>query len=541
MPISPLSPATLPLRAVAPASVSQAAAAPPGTPDSIQGDDAPLLTPQALAEALQLTATGAPVALTPAVEANLVEVLDGTDRVLGDVIHALNETLDAAPAGEAHEAREMIAVAECIAEGIVPSTTPGTPAHALSLDLQDALQAAEADNGAPLTVAERLQVLIQSLGRTVQAIVRNDEGNGPGLRLLANALHSTARTGLIVTTATLIRQLVGYGTERVLQLHQVDDSARAMLGSAALLLGPVLVLAGGIREHLNHTDTAMSLASRLTMIATTGGAFALLAATGALPQMASFGGQVLSYTIARDGLQLFFPMHDNSRIDMQSTLFGGLVWAGLQYAVDLANGVLALGSGAGHAMSHAMHQAMANCTELATAGSTLPPADYESMLHNVVCSFGDVLAAAAGTAAASAYRGLINAVPEVVDDHVRQHASLRDAEEGLRLNAGARIPTRANVLDTLLTTHAGRSTIFNNIVGLSLGVEAAIGHLLPTGSTGAHARAAITFGLCFWAYWPLIQMHERAPASEAGRVEAPPDPRQPESTGVRRRVPESAV
>jgi hypothetical protein len=568
--INSLAPSTPPSTPVGALHAPWAADGALGSPTSSIEDDAPLLPspvafgPDELAAALQVRPgdPAAAVPLTAEAVSAVTTMMDTLNACMGEGIAAMERSMRPAPLpadatpGQRLEAedhlRQLAELAElrdavnAIAAGDVPVTTTDTPAHALVLDIQEALHAAESGRGAPLTTEARSMVILGTLSAWVHAFLQN-ETNTPGLRIASNVVQSTLRTGLIVFTMTFMRQLFGFVTERLLQTHEVGPLSRNLIGTLWMLLGPVALVAGGVRDHLNQTETSSSFYSRITMLGTSLATGIMLFLTDSMTQMASFGAQASLYSYGRDGAQLFFGLEDNANLGFQATVQGGAIWSGLQALTELANIYLAPNSGAGYASS--LDQAFANCTDAATtalnAASTLGPDDQSAAIYDIICTTGGVLAGALATTVPSLLRSAFNAVPEIADDMARQTLSLRHSDEGLALRVVPRVPTRAIAADALLRTNAARTTVFNNIYGGYVALDAAIGHLLPEGQAGNFIKAALVSGLSMLAYVPLIQLHsQRAPTNRAdipaiaGRA-GPPAP--VELTEVRHRTSFDAV
>lgn len=558
-PFAPPPPARLPAQATAAPGPTPA----PGTPDSAIGDDAPLLplpqlpdTPEQFAEAMREAfgvSTNTEVRLTADHAETLGRALDAYGALLGEAITEAERGMREPPALpplptpaqrlEADQHRQALQTVQAMQDVVLchldgadlPRPAHGTPAHALSIDIQEDLRAAEAANGAPLTPTGRCEVILHTLNRWAQAIVHNDS-DSVALRHLANIAHSTVKTGLVVLVMTMLRQYVGKFTEVLLQTREAGPTARTLIGLAWMSLGPALTAAGALADHADGRATANSQHARLAMILTALVTTAGMFATDTLSAHASFGAQTTSYCFGRDFAQLFYTVRDNAPLTLGSTVVGGLAWSALQFWTSLANDYLAPNSGAGYVLSLGLDQAVTDCANATTAAldatTGAGPAGQASVLYDALCatgvSIGDLLKA---TALATFLRGVINAIPEIADDQVRQAAALHGSGEGLRVHAGTRIPSGETVYDTALTTFPARTTIFNNIVGAVLAIDAVIGHRIPPGHGRNALMASVGTVLCFGAYVPLLMAHDRRPA----QGNAPPPPPAEAPAGLRRR------
>lgn len=530
---------------------------PPATPHasslaSTPGDGSPLLPPPAprpeqliaaLHDVMGTRTLERPV--SPEAAANLVHAFDLYDHNLGEVITALDLSLDAHPEHEQEAARAVVDMVERLALGETPTSTPGSAAHAINMDVQEALRVAESEQGAPLPTASRYEVILATLGDVARAFLHNDS-TSRFFRITANGVQSTVRTGLIVGACTVMRQYVGYLTERLLQSHEVGVAGRSLLGAAWMAIGASALVAGGIRDHRNHTDTTASIVSRIAMIGMTLGACILAYVTDALPLMASYGAQASSYSVARDLLQLPFPIQDNSGLDFGSTFVGAAAWSALQLPASMAMGAWAPDSGPDAALSQ-LTTTFASCSEAAAASlqaaSGLDPAGQATALYDTVCATARTLLPVAAMLVPNLIRGAINAVPEIADDQVRQYVSRLNSPEGLRLRVVPRIPTATNVADSMLTTDAGRWSVFNTIYATTHALEKMFGHLLPKDVRGSVIRGAMASAACFIVYPPLIQVHNQRPRGEVVAADLLPQPAsapQVELTSLRR-LPEATV
>ena len=547
----PLRPALPPSPIASPGSTPRSV-----TPESETGDDARLMgstTSEGFADAMHATFgtdDTVEVQLRPEHIQNLGDMLGRFNELIGASLTEAEQSMRAPPSllagsleAQQHQAalqtmQALQDVVNCHLDGGTPNTGHDEHARALHLDLQQRLNEAELQNGAPLTAMARHEVVLATLVEIARAIVNNDADHA-GLRTASNFLHSLVKTGLaVVLPMTVLRQYFGMFTETLLQTHCVGPTARSLIGLAWMTLGPALTAANMVADHYSGRGTPWSQGSRVLMLATAIGTIAAMYATNTLSTHASFGGQAAIYCMGRDFLQLFFNVHDNAPLTFGSVVVGGAGWSAMQGGTSLANDYLAPHSGAGYVMG--LNQTFAHCTEdIAAALDATSPAGASTMqgaLSAAGQTLGDI---AHATLLHTLVRGVINAIPEVADDLMRQYSALRGSGTPLRVNARLHLPTRETFADAAGTTFAGRITIFENLVGQILAFEAAAGAHLPASGLGrSGTMAAVTALAGMWAYMPLLMSHQRRPrdASEPAEVPGVTDPApRAELTSVRHR------
>ncbi|OXJ21514.1 hypothetical protein CFB82_41060 [Burkholderia sp. HI2714] len=447
----------------------------------------------------------------------------------------------------------------------IERSAPGTPAHELAREAAAFLQdRQEAQGGAPLTARERAIAVMDFAGR----IINNDFEGGLG-RWAANGANVGIRTGLIVGLTTTLRQLIGFGIEKALQLGDAPMPAREVIGAAAMLLGPALNIAGLVRDEANHTATSQSRTARVAMLALSIGALLVASQTGEPSTlgslMSSFGPQMASYTLARDLAQLFFPLNDNAPINLGSALAGGAAYSAVQFGVGEAMDSWAPSSGAGRVMGAAAAAARAPASAAATTermvewftskpGSTsaahASPVSAESVSDRVRSAIGSLQP----DLAQDVTRGVLNATAEIFDDLVRpgisralhvsqtQAAIRREALEegrdpeaavaalpredtdGLRVRVAARMPNSTQVADQFLTTDAMRTSAFQTIMGIAMSAATALEETNLSSANQGHVINAVVAAVVALIYQPFLYAHaQRTPAAlpEASPADSP--------------------
>lgn len=454
---------------------------------------------------------------------------------------------------------QIVAVVEHALKGEPNSPARrGSMAVGLQHFLTDHLQNEAVDLGRALSPEERATSVLGFLGR-----VFSNDFQHPAARWGANLANVGLRTGFIVGMATCLRQLVGLHLEQALLMGEASVSQRACLGTAAMLLGPALNIAGLIRDEVGQTATAKSRSARAVLLCMS---VAALAATAATPTgagqsvlttyMAGFGTQTAFYTLLRDVMQAFAPLQDNAPINAPGTAASGALYGAAQFGSSEAMGHFAPNSGAGFAMRVAR---AATATPAPALGGA--PAVPDRMLGDVF----DWVMAPSSTSTTSPQsrvnhalsamlpnvthdlrRGLINAAGEDVDDLVRVWLSRffgvrqtvesarreamaqgqdpqaavdrlpQERTEGARFRTTLRVPTAGQFADQMLNTSALRTSAFEFIVAGTLVVAEALGKTGLSQEVQDLLVNAATGCLCAAIYGPFLYGHARTtpPTSE---------------------------
>ncbi len=450
--------------------------------------------------------------------------------------------------------------------------TRGTDAHPLMTDLVTRLDETRREQpAASQGVVERAKVIFDGIG----TYLRNDfdPNQSAAGRWMANAVGVGVRTGMIVGVVTTMRQLVGFTIEKAYQQEAVTMPPRVAAGVAAMLIGPGLNIAGFIRDECNHTATNSSRLARVAMLALSAGGLVATAAANP-PQvlggmMGVFGPQVLTYTMARDLAQLFFPMHDNAGVNALGTAAATGLYAGAQYATGEMMDLTAAQSGPGYVMGTAARARATPPTTMAPPAVPAPTSFVTRMMNWALGSEGATTASPVNSkAAAQAHvatamehlspnlahdvtRGVLNAAAEVFDDlqrpglmrhfEVQQRIAKTHAEavrsgadpaaavralpaeqtEGLRVGldrpriGAGHWPTSTQVANQFLTTNGGRTSLFQTIMGSVMSVASALDSTGLSSAAQGHVLNAVAAGVIAVNYGPFIYMHtQRSPAAE---------------------------
>ena len=449
------------------------------------------------------------------------------------------------------------------AEPALKQTKAGEPARLLALKVQEYLDGDSEQNG---TVHARAIGVLDFLGKVI-----NNDFTGDHARWAANLANVAFRTGLIVALTTVVRQLVGFEIEKALQLGDATFSSREIIGFAAMLLGSGLNLAGALRDEINHTATTQSRLSRATMAALSVGALLIASQVGnpsvLSASMSSIGVQTASYTLARDLIQLFFPLHNNATINLGGTLAGGASYSAAQFVTGEAMERFAPSSGAGRVMAVAR--------SVMNSGKAVFPAPMVEWFAEKVA----VPAASANTYAVADRvhsairalqpdlkqdftRGVLNAMAEVSDDLMRAGASRaldvkrnqavaraqamtqggdpeagvaelpREHTEGLRMRLSARLPNATQVADQFLNVSAMRTSAFEIIMGLAMSAAIALEQSSLSEANQAHAVNAVVAGAAALIYPSFVYVDVQ---SKPASADAKPGRDQLQETELRRR------
>lgn len=399
------------------------------------------------------------------------------------------------------------------------TTMRGTVEHQISLRISQELQA---HPHAGVMERGRLMVdVISGVLRNDVMLVQSDRS-----RRLANIISVGTRTGIIVALTTLIRQLIGFTLEKKFQqMGSAATSLRLLAGIASMLLGPGLNLAGAFRDEKNGIATMISRFSRIGMgllsaaglMMTCG--YRLPATIGSL--MGSFGVQTACYTLSRDVIQLFFPLHDNGGLNLKGLVCSSLSYGIAQFILGECMERYAAHSGAGYAMSEANRLTDPE-TQWGFAAGIAAAAITPHLTHDML-------------------RSVFNALTEVFDDVQRpvlmrvfatthnkanpqdqagkalltspvSTTSGTEARIGLarpRMGAG-HWPTMTQVADQFLTTNAMRTSFFAAIVGIAVTVANGLDDTSLSTKDRALVVNAVAAGLVILGYPAFIGAHDQA-------------------------------
>ncbi|BCX66984.1 MULTISPECIES: hypothetical protein [Pseudomonas] len=312
---------------------------------------------------------------------------------------------------------------------------------------------------------------------------------GPGL----NLLNVTARTGLIVTLTTVLRQLVGYYVEKAIREGDSTDASRVWAVAAITMIGPAMSLMGAIRDECAGAATLQTRLGRVCMASITMGAFIAAQLTGATNTMLSTVIGTNVYTVARDVTNAFFPLQDNAGgATALSTGVTTAAYGAVQFSLEHLNALMPL-SGAGRYAAELGYSLGADVIQGVLNGLGAVTDDFIFIL----CRSWPLLSPSVGLDSAQFD-------PESLQRSV------------LEVRAGARLPSREQLANALLNVNASRTSAFqalNHALGaaavtlaLSDLDEGTQGHLLVVG------LAMVLMLIYFPFIWSCSQRTDRANA-----------------------------
>lgn len=487
-------------------------------------------------------------------------------RLLEGAAKLLDEYNSDAMHEMSNEGREVALTFERIAsdgaDHRIDLSRSSTPTNELAQQAVAFLNNRMEAKGEPLTLQERTIAMMDFAGR----IINNDFEGDLG-RWAANGVNAGIRTGIIVGLTTLLRQLIGFSLEKALTLGDASMPAREIMGAGAMLLGPALNMAGFVRDEVNHTATTQSRTARMAMLALSAGALFVAYQTGNPSTLgslvSSMGPQALSYTLARDLAQLFFPLSDNAPINVGGTLAGGAAYSGIQFGAGEAMDALAPSSGAGRVMAAAAAAARPPANETAIAermvewftaesASTSPDNTLTLNARTISDRVRSAVSSLQPDLAQDITRGVINAAAEISDDLIRPgisralHVSQTQAAvrrmalaegrdpwaavaalprsdtDGLRVRVEARMPNSTQVANQFLTTDAMRTSAFQIITGLAMSAATALENSKLSSVNQGHVVNAVVASAAALIYTPFIYAQVQgtpaaAPADSSSR------------------------
>ncbi|MGE8152696.1 hypothetical protein ACQKP5_15790 [Pseudomonas vancouverensis] len=304
-----------------------------------------------------------------------------------------------------------------------------------------------------------------------------EKAKGPA----SNLLNVTARTGLIVTLTTVLRQLVAYYVEKAIREGDSSDASRAWAVAAITMIGPAMSLMGAIRDECAGTATLQTRLGRVCMASITMGAFIAAQLTGATSTLLSTVIGTNVYTLARDVANAFFPLHDNAgAATALPTAVTTAAYGTVQFALEHLNALMPL-SGAGRYAAELGYNLGADV--IAGALNGLGAAVDDAVF--ILCRSWSLLSPSAGL-------GPARTDPESLQRDV------------LEVRAGARLPSRAQLANALFNVNASRTSAFQAL-NHSLGAAATLLALtdLDEGTQGHLVVVGLAMVLML-IYFPFI-------------------------------------
>ncbi|WP_162573933.1 hypothetical protein [Variovorax sp. PBL-H6] len=229
--------------------------------------------------------------------------------VAKDLTRALTRAQRALPEDDIAAAGAIIARAQ----GLIDSSSDDTPdlpddQKELRADIEHVMACmqeavAEHPGDTPDAQQQRRCLLIDCLC----AVFRNDFKSDAG-RWAANVANVSARTGLVVTLSTLMRDAVAF---EVSQSDALGESALSISSILAIAIAPTLNVLGGILSGGLGTANRTSVISRLVLGVFNLGVTLACYQTGTLEAYGRTMSPFVCYSLARDTCNYFFPLRDN--------------------------------------------------------------------------------------------------------------------------------------------------------------------------------------------------------------------------------------
>lgn len=304
-----------------------------------------------------------------------------------------------------------------------------------------------------------------------------DSARGPAL----NLLNVGARTGLIVTLTTVLRQVVGFYVEQAIREGDSPQASQAWNVAAITMIGPALSLMGALRDEGAGTANLQTRLGRVCMASITMGALIAAHLTGASDSMLTSAINTTVYTVARDLCNAFFPLNNNAgAITAQATGVTTVAFGTVQFLLAELGALMPV-SGPGRAAAGLGLSLGAEVIAGALNGVGAVIDDVISLL----CRSWPLLSPSAGLE------------PAWVDPESLQQSVLE-------VRAGVRLPTAGQLGDALLNVTASRTSAFHAI---NLVVGAAAVALATTDhgeNTQGHILNVCLMGMLMLIYFPFI-------------------------------------
>lgn len=336
----------------------------------------------------------------------------------------------------------------------------------------------EDSKDSPDSFLHRGQLVLEYLGEQLGKLARNEFEGNLG-RWANNFTISGLRTGLVTVALTVIRQLVGFALEKLLQSNGTSPLARSVIGTAVQMFGPLLNVLGAIRDECNGTANQDTRLARLLTLALSVMTFAVAAtAPAALPALASFGSQMAFYTVAQDLVVLFFPTGDNAKASPGGTAAAGLINGILQFLSFTGMNYLAPNSGPGYVMAQGNQSLPPEEQGLASqlsawveqqASTVSADLSVEDRVNQMVDSLVPMLGH-------DLWRAVLNGMADVFGQIFMGEAvhalQAEPSENGFRVAPIAfRIPTAEQAANQLLSTDAIRTSVGQIIMAVVIGAS----------------------------------------------------------------------
>lgn len=304
-----------------------------------------------------------------------------------------------------------------------------------------------------------------------------ESARGPGL----NLLNVAARTGLVVTLTTVLRQIVGFYVEKAIREGDSPEASRAWEVAAITMIGPAMSLMGAIRDECAGTANLQTRLGRMFMASITMGSLIAAHLTDKSGSMLSTVINTTVYTYARDLCNAFFPLNDNGGpVTAQATAVSMAAFGTVQYLLEQLGALMPL-SGPARAAAGVGWSLGADVIAgaLNAVGAVMDDAIF------ILCCNCSWLSSSVGL-------GSVSVDPESLHQRV------------LEVRTEARVPTAQQLGNALFNNGASRTSAFMGLV-LALG---AISVELSLTELGENAQAQIlNIGLgvmMMLIYFPFI-------------------------------------
>jgi hypothetical protein len=305
-----------------------------------------------------------------------------------------------------------------------------------------------------------------------------ESARGPGL----NLLNVAARTGLVVTLTTVLRQLVGFYVEKAIREGDSPEASRAWEVAAITMIGPALSLMGAIRDECAGTANLQTRLGRVCMASITMGALIAAHLTGASSSMLSTAVNTTVYTFARDLCNAFFPFKEKNAgaVNDKATAVSMAAFGTVQYVLEHLAPLMPA-SGPGRAAADLGWSLGAD----AIAGAVNALGAVIDDVVFILCRSWSLLSPSVGLEAAS-----------VDPESLRQHA--------LEVRTEARVPTAQQLRDAMFNNAASRTSAFMGIV-LALGAATVELSLTGLGENTQVQLVNVALGMMMMLiYFPFI-------------------------------------
>ena len=261
-----------------------------------------------------------------------------------------------------------------------------------------------------------------------------------------NLLNVTARTGLVVTLTTVLRQLVGFYVEKAIREGDSPEASQAWTVAAITMIGPAVSLMGAIRDERTETANLQTRLGRVCMASITMGSLIAAHLTGASSSMLSTAVNTTVYTFARDLCNAFFPFKEENAgaVNDKATAVSMAAFGAVQYALEH---LAPLMPASGPARAAADLGWSLGADAIAGAVNALGAVIDDVVF--ILCRSWSLLSPSVGLEAAS-----------VDPESLRQHA--------LEVRTEARVPTAQQLRNAMFNNAASRTSAFMGLV-LALG------------------------------------------------------------------------